>query len=83
MKKIIYLSTLLYSTLLVGQIQRLTINDLLGGPAAGGRRGSGGEGLPSPDGKYIATLKDNQIALKLADGGEEKIVTSSPGPTGS
>jgi len=86
MKKSVFAFLLLYPALLIGQNdkaqdQKLTIDDLLGGPgAAAFGRGRGGEGQPTPDGKYSVVLERGQIALKPADGGEEKVLTSSAEP---
>jgi dipeptidyl aminopeptidase/acylaminoacyl peptidase len=79
MRKILLMSLLLSPTVLVGQIEKLTLNDLVSGATAGYVRGRG-EGQLSPDGKYALSLENGRIALKSVDGGPEKILASSPEP---
>jgi Tol biopolymer transport system component len=76
MKKLsITFSMLLVPGMLLAQSERLTIDDLL---SAGSRRG-GAEQL-SPDGKVFARDQDGQIALVPVNGGNAKVITSSPKP---
>ena len=79
MRKILLISLLLSPTILVGQIEKLTLNDLVSG-VGGYVRGRGGEGQLSPDGKYALSLDNGRLALKPVDGGAEKILASSPEP---
>ncbi len=79
MRKAAYLFLLLYPALLIAQTEKLTIDDLLG-PAGSYGRGRGGDGQQTPDGKYTVVQEKGQIALKPADGGPEKVLTSSPEP---
>ena len=75
MRKILLMSLLLSPTLLVGQIEKLTLNDLVSG-AGGYVRGRGGEGQLSPDGQYALSLENGRLTLKPVDGGTEKILAS-------
>jgi dipeptidyl aminopeptidase/acylaminoacyl peptidase len=80
MRKSAFLLLLLYPTLLLGQAEKLTIDDLLSGGFAGGGYGRARESEPTPDGKYMVTLERGQIALEPADGSPEKLLTTSPEP---
>jgi hypothetical protein len=75
MQKILLVSLLLFPTLLVGQIEKITLNDLVSG-AGGYVRGRGGEGQLSPDGQSVLSLDNGRLALKSVDGGAEKILAS-------
>src|SRR6202042_352539 len=79
MRKILLMSLLLSPTLLIGQIEKLTLNDLVSGASGGSVRGHG-EGQLSPDGKYALSLENGRIALKPIDGSPEKILASSSEP---
>jgi dipeptidyl aminopeptidase/acylaminoacyl peptidase len=79
MHKRLFLIFLLFPVIVVGQTQKLTINDLLNMGFGGfGRRG--GESQKTPDGKYTVAAERGQIALRPADGGPEKLLTSSAEP---
>ena len=80
MRKSVFLLLLLYPSLLLGQTEKLTIDDLLSGGFAGGGYGRERDSQPTPDGKYTVILQRSQIALKPADGSPEKVLTSSPEP---
>lgn|ERR1700761_3112999 len=67
-------SVLLVPGMLLAYSERLSIDDLL---SAGARRGS--EQL-SPDGKFFAKEENGQIALVPINGGQTKVITSSPKP---
>jgi dipeptidyl aminopeptidase/acylaminoacyl peptidase len=75
MRKTALLILIFYPVLLVGQTEKLTINDLLnvGGNFARGR----GE-LKTSDGKYTVVQDRGQIVLKPADGSPERVLTSAP-----
>jgi dipeptidyl aminopeptidase/acylaminoacyl peptidase len=79
MRKAMLLSLLFLPGLLTAQTAQLTIDDLLGSGQAGfyGRENS--EGLSTPDSKYRVIQQHEQIALRPADGGPDKILTTSPG----
>jgi dipeptidyl aminopeptidase/acylaminoacyl peptidase len=78
MKRSIVLFLLLAPTILAGQTERLTIDDLLSGGFGGGAFARGSGSLQTPDNKYSVTLEYGQIALKPADGSAEKVLTSTP-----
>jgi dipeptidyl aminopeptidase/acylaminoacyl peptidase len=76
MKKLsIAFSMLLVPGMLRARTERLTIDDLLSG---GLKRG--GAGQLSPDGRFFARDERGQIALVPVDGGQAKVITSTPGP---
>src|SRR5580658_6502756 len=77
MRKSALLFLLFYPVLLVGQTEKLTIEDLLNLNVSYGR-GRGGEGLQTPDGKYTVIQEHSQIALKPSDRSPEKVLTSTP-----
>jgi hypothetical protein len=65
MRKSIFAITLLFPALLLGQTEKLTIDDLLG-PANGNLFGRGfGGPIQSADGKFTAAFEDGQIAIRL------------------
>ena len=77
MKKLsILVSMFLVPGMLLAQTQRLTLDDLLS--AGSGRRSTG---QLSPDGRFFAREEQGQIALVPVNGGQAKIITSSPKPT--
>jgi dipeptidyl aminopeptidase/acylaminoacyl peptidase len=82
MRRILIAALLLSPALLVGQTEKLTLNDILT-PAFGGggygRRG-GGESQTSPDGKYTLSQTGGQLTLKLADGSDPKVLVASTEP---
>ena len=81
MRKSVLILLLLYPALLVGQAEKLTIEDLLNPGLSGagyGRRSA--EGETTPDGKYTVIQEHGQIALKPADGSPDKPLTSSQDP---
>ena len=82
MRKSAVILLLLSPALLIGQTEKLTIDDLLGGGLgqAGYGRGRSAEGELTPDGKYTVVQEHGQIALKPSDGGPDKVLTSSPEP---
>jgi dipeptidyl aminopeptidase/acylaminoacyl peptidase len=77
MRKSAVLSFLLLPTLLFSQTPQLTIDDLLG-PAGASVYGRRGDTVLSRDGKFAVALEKGQIVLRPADGGGEKLLTSSP-----
>ncbi|HEX3941934.1 MAG TPA: S9 family peptidase [Acidobacteriaceae bacterium] len=70
---------LLAPALLMGQTQKLTINDLLDTGTGGGGRGAT-RNMTTPDGKYTVVVVHDQIALKATDGSPVKELTDSPDP---
>jgi len=80
MRKTLLMILLASPVLLAAQAQKLTIDDLLGAGVGGGGFARGGGETTTPDGKYTVTLDKGQIALRPADGGTEKLLTSSPEP---
>jgi Tol biopolymer transport system component/dienelactone hydrolase len=80
MRKTLLMIMLASSVLLAAQAQKLTIDDLLGAGAGGGGFARAGGDATTPDGKYTVTLDKGQVALRPADGGAEKLLTSSPEP---
>ena len=77
MKKLsILVSMFLVPGMLLAQTQRLTLDDLLS--AGSGRRSTG---QLSPNGRFFAREEQGQIALVPVNGGQAKIITSSPKPT--
>jgi dipeptidyl aminopeptidase/acylaminoacyl peptidase len=79
MRKTVFILLLLYPALLVGQTQKLTIDDLLDA-GLGGYARSHSEPFATPDGKYTVTQERGQIVLKPVDGSAEKVLTSSAEP---
>jgi len=79
MRKSALLFLVFYPLLLVGQTEKLTIDDLLN-VGTGYGRGRGGEGLKAPDGKFTVIQEQGQIVLKPSDGSPEKVLTSTPEP---
>lgn len=82
MRKSLPLFLLLSPALLVGQADRLTIDDLLS-PAlssSGSARGRTLEGETTADGKYTVVQDQGQIAVKPVDGSPEKVLTRSQAP---
>src|ERR1700679_842490 len=80
MRKTLLMILLESPVLLAAQAQKLTIDYLLGAGVGGGGFARGGGETTTPDGKYTVTLDKGQIALRPADGGTEKLLTSSPEP---
>lgn len=82
MKRTLFLiSALLLSGAQSNHAQKLTIDDLLGaGPGFSGRRGSLGDGLRSPDGRYLLSLQNNQLVLTPVDGNGPELLDGNPGP---
>jgi len=76
-RSLLLLSWLLLPAVPWGCAQKLTIDDLLNAGSAG-RRGEG-EGVRSPDGRYLLTAKNEELALRAVDGGEPKVLDASPG----
>lgn len=80
MKSKALFSLLLFPALLAGQTQnqrqKLTTDDLLGAGAGRGR----GEPLPAPDDKFSLVVEKEEIVLRPADGGADKVLTTSPEP---
>ena len=77
MRKVLLVSLLVSPSLLVGQTEKLTLNDLVSG-AIGGYNRNHGEGQLSPDGKYALSQDGGRLTLKPMDGGPERILASSP-----
>ena len=75
MRKMIFLFALLSSALLSAQTIKLTIDDLLNAPMGFGRGGGGM--MRAPDGSFTVVETQNQIAVKPAGGGAERVLTSS------
>ncbi len=67
------LAVLMGSTAASAQIPLLTMEDLLSANVRGG-----GEGLLSPDGRYFAKAGQGRIILTPADGGGDRVVTTTP-----
>jgi dipeptidyl aminopeptidase/acylaminoacyl peptidase len=81
MRNIYLLPLLLSSTLLFGQAQKLTLDDILGGPGVGvAYRGRGGESELSPDGAYKLSHENGRLTLKSVTGGTDKILDASNAP---
>jgi dipeptidyl aminopeptidase/acylaminoacyl peptidase len=79
MRRAAFLFLLLSPALLMGQTEKLTIDDLLDGGFGGGY-GRGGAPQQTPDGKYTVVAEHGQIALKPVDGSQERLLTSSLEP---
>ena len=77
MRKSALVLLLVYPLLLLGQTEKLTIDDLLN---VGGNYGRSRGDLKTPDGKYTVTQEHGQIALKASDGSPEKVLTSTSEP---
>lgn len=78
MRRSVFAIVLLFPALLLGQTERLTIDDLLG-PANGNVFGRGlGGPIQSADGKFTVALEEGQIAIRPSDGGAEKVLTTVP-----
>ncbi|MFT4113354.1 prolyl oligopeptidase family serine peptidase [Silvibacterium sp.] len=79
MHKAIAMLLLSVPATMLAQTPKLTIDDLLNPRYAVGAERGRGDGETS-DGKYIVTVEKGQIALRPKDGGESKILTSTPEP---
>jgi dipeptidyl aminopeptidase/acylaminoacyl peptidase len=78
MRKSVFL-LLFYPMLLLGQTDKLTIDDVLSAVPTGSY-GREHDNEPTPDGKYTVVQERGQIVLKPTDGGQEEVLTSSPQP---
>jgi dipeptidyl aminopeptidase/acylaminoacyl peptidase len=74
MKKLASLIVLISSASVWGQVQTITLQDLVSGPIATRR-----ESVLAPDGKHFAVIDKGQIALLPVEGGAAVPVTSTPG----
>lgn len=80
MLKSVFAVIVLFPAVVLGQAERLTIDDLLG-PANGSSFGRGlGGPIQSTDGRLTVTLEDGQIAVRPSGGGAEKVLTSGQEP---
>lgn len=81
MRPLYLLPLLLSSSLSFGQTHKLTLDDVLGGPAASGAsRGRTDEPTLSADGKYKFSLEQGQLKVVAVSDGTNKVLDSSASP---